>query len=48
MKIEKIVLESLNNEHNKYMIEISLFRYSNIQILSDDISIFNSLFSSLQ
>ncbi len=46
MKFDKIVLESLNDENKKYLIEITLFRYSNIQVSSDDISLFKSLFSS--
>ena len=46
MRIEKIVLESFNDLNKKFLIEITLFKYSNIQISSDDIYLFKALFSS--
>ena len=44
MKIDKVVLESINDESKKYILEMTLFRYSKIPISSDDISLFNALF----
>ena len=46
MKMEKIILESLVDEVKKYLLEICIFRYSMVSISSDDISLFNALYSS--
>ena len=46
MKMDKIILESLGDDRKKYIIEINIFRYSMVSISSDDISLFNALFSS--